>query len=101
MRCGLTGNLCRCTGYTPILEAGRKVDADAASADRRAVSRATRCCSEFAQRRGAADRSAAEWDEQQHVFASPPNLDAALAVLGDASGRHDRRRRDRHRRADQ
>jgi xanthine dehydrogenase small subunit len=26
LRTGLTGNLCRCTGYLPILEAGRSVD---------------------------------------------------------------------------
>ncbi len=28
LRTGLTGNLCRCTGYTPILEAGLGCDAD-------------------------------------------------------------------------
>lgn len=27
MRYGLCGNLCRCTGYTPILDSGRRVDA--------------------------------------------------------------------------
>ena len=28
-RSGLTGNLCRCTGYVPIVDAGLRIDADA------------------------------------------------------------------------
>jgi xanthine dehydrogenase small subunit len=80
MRCGLTGNLCRCTGYTSIIDAGRKIDV---TQHHRAdeLYPSENLLSEFAARRGRPIEVRAEWDEQEHLFMSPPNLDAALAFL--------------------
>jgi xanthine dehydrogenase small subunit len=82
MRCGLTGNLCRCTGYTPVLDAGRHIDLErhhrvAQQYDSEPM------LSEWRQRRGQTIEVAAEWDEQRHVFASPPDLDGALRFLAE------------------
>jgi xanthine dehydrogenase small subunit len=80
MRCGLTGNLCRCTGYTPILDAGRNVDT---SQHQRAehLYDAQPILNEALARREQSIKVRAEWDEQLHAFQSPPDLDAALEVL--------------------
>jgi xanthine dehydrogenase small subunit len=81
MRCGLTGNLCRCTGYSPIIDAGRHIDV---TQHERIEHRypSEEILSEFHERRGQAIEVRAEWDDQEHVFFSPPNLDAALDILG-------------------
>jgi xanthine dehydrogenase small subunit len=80
MRCGLTGNLCRCTGYTPIMDAGRHIDmAQHERIEDRYPSAAI--LSEQFERREQPLEVRAEWDEQEHVFISPPGLDAAIEVL--------------------
>jgi xanthine dehydrogenase small subunit len=80
MRCGLTGNLCRCTGYTPIIDAGRKVDVARHHAVEDLYPSAA-MQSDFAQRRNEPIEVQAEWDDELHTFMSPPNLDAALECL--------------------
>jgi xanthine dehydrogenase small subunit len=81
MRCGLTGNLCRCTGYLPIIDAGRKIDT---TQHHRAeeLYPSAQMLSEFAQRRGERIEVRSEWDGEEHVFTSPPHLEAALEFLG-------------------
>jgi xanthine dehydrogenase small subunit len=80
MRCGLTGNLCRCTGYTPILDAGRHVDV---SQHHRMEERypSQFMLSELAARREQNIDLTAEWDDVEHRFAAPHNLDEALQFL--------------------
>lgn len=80
LRCGLTGNLCRCTGYMSIIDAGRRVDL---AQHRRAeeLYSSGAMLSEFASRRDQPIEVRAEWDEQLHVLMSPPNLGAALQSL--------------------
>jgi xanthine dehydrogenase small subunit len=82
MRCGLTGNLCRCTGYTPIVDAGRGIDI---SQHRRIeqLYPARPMLSELKQRRSETLKVRAEWDEHEHVFVSPAEMKSALVALGD------------------
>jgi xanthine dehydrogenase small subunit len=80
LRYGLTGNLCRCTGYTPIMEAGAQVDAASHPlVETRYPSGAM--LAEFRQRREQLIELQAEWDAQQSYCGSPASLDEALALL--------------------
>jgi xanthine dehydrogenase small subunit len=78
MRCGLTGNLCRCTGYTAILEAGAKVDAT--RHERIDIKYpADAMLSEFAHRRHEPVHLQAEWNQRLHTCFIPANLNEAVA----------------------
>ncbi|MFO0791214.1 MAG: FAD binding domain-containing protein [Pirellulales bacterium] len=80
MRCGLTGNLCRCTGYSPIFESGRHIDvAQHERVEQRFPSAAF--IAEINQRRELPIDVRAEWDGETHSFTSPPNLEGALKAL--------------------
>src|SRR4029078_12340230 len=80
MRCGLTGNLCRCTGYTPIIDAGRYIDvAQHERIEQRYPSSAI--LREVHERRTQPQEVRDEWNDQEHIFFSPPTLDAAVEIL--------------------
>ncbi len=80
MRCGLVGNLCRCTGYTPIIDAGRQIDVERHQRlEELYPSRSM--LSESAERRSETIELAAEWDDIEHRVAAPSDLPAALGFL--------------------
>jgi xanthine dehydrogenase small subunit len=81
MRCGLTGNLCRCTGYTAIFEAGAKVDTT--RHERVEIKYpADAMLSEFTQRRHEPIDLQAEWNQRLHTCFIPATLDEAVAYRG-------------------
>ncbi len=101
MRCGLTGNLCRCTGYTPILEAGRQVDLTRHERIEAVVSERRRCLLNLQVDAASQSKSRRSGAAKSICSPSPPDLAVGPAVLASASGCHDRRRGHRHRRANQ
>ncbi len=80
MRGGLTGNLCRCTGYTAIIESGRQVDVEK---HERMAKRypAEAMISEFAARRSQPMEVRAECESRLHECSSPVDLVGAVAFL--------------------
>lgn len=80
LRTGLTGNLCRCTGYTPILEAGMKCQ-DAKPERLSEVYPAEAMLAEFARVAG----DSLQWEfaslGERHIACCPVKLGEALEFL--------------------
>ena len=80
MRYGLTGNLCRCTGYSQILEAGQQIAADDhESMEQRFPS--TQMLDDFSQGEQKPITLQASMDGGQHLLSSPVELQQALEFL--------------------
>jgi xanthine dehydrogenase small subunit len=80
LRHGLTGNLCRCTGYTPILEAGLEMDTNRHESVGGLYPR-DEMISEFRARRYEAIEVETEWGGERHFVVSPPDLECTLRYL--------------------
>jgi xanthine dehydrogenase small subunit len=83
LRTGLTGNLCRCTGYLPILEAGRSV---ARSKRHRPLSDLYSDRSMVADLRALAADSLRVEAAKDRVFARPARAAEAIAFRGENPG---------------
>jgi xanthine dehydrogenase small subunit len=82
---GLTGNLCRCTGYTPIIEAGVK----SCGIEHERLNELYPPCTmlaEFDELRTTPITLRAEWHGEAHVAACPTTLADALDFLGERPG---------------
>lgn len=80
MRYGLTGNLCRCTGYTPIMDSGMAVNAETHLHVDQLYPSAP-MLSEFEQVAADNLELSAKCGERQHLLFSPTNLPAAVEFL--------------------
>jgi xanthine dehydrogenase small subunit len=82
LRDGLTGNLCRCTGYTPIIDAGMALDAERHERVGRLFPD-NGFLADFRARRRQPIEIVAEWDGEPHMVLLPPDLATALQYLRD------------------
>ena len=80
LRHGLTGNLCRCTGYTPIIESGLKCN-DAEHERLNELYPPSQMLSDFQQLREQPVTLQAEWFGETHIASCPTSLDGALEFL--------------------
>jgi xanthine dehydrogenase small subunit len=81
MRYGLTGNLCRCTGYTPIMEAGLGIDADA-HLRLEEMYPSVAMLAEFAKTAHDNLELSAACGQRRHLLFSPTDLRSAVGFLG-------------------
>lgn len=82
LRRGLTGNLCRCTGYTPILEAGMKCQ-EANHQRLNDLYPAEEMLAEFREAGSDPVRIEAEWYSERHLAFCPTTLNEATAFLAE------------------
>jgi xanthine dehydrogenase small subunit len=80
MRYGLTGNLCRCTGYVPIMDAGRGVTAETHLRVEELYPSAP-MLAEFAKFAGDHLELSAECGGRRHLLFSPTDLHSAVEFL--------------------
>jgi xanthine dehydrogenase small subunit len=81
MRYGLTGNLCRCTGYTPIMDAGLRLDADTHLRLEEMYPSAA-MLAEFAKTAEDNLELSAICEQRQHLLFSPTDVGSAVDFLG-------------------
>jgi len=80
LRYGLTGNLCRCTGYTPILDAGIGVDGDAHLRVEQLYPSGA-MLEDFRLHAPDEIQIRSDWDEQEHLLSAPTDVLSAASVL--------------------
>jgi xanthine dehydrogenase small subunit len=80
LRTGLTGNLCRCTGYTQIIESGLKSN-DAERERLGALYPPDAMLADFAKIRDEPVQLEAQWFGEHHIACCPTTLDDALEFL--------------------